>query len=95
MFGRFPVKHSASLKWHVQQSGGFLPAHYQRCFLGHVSHRVGVPPRGVLNYNLDNPKRARFVSICKSNTRPLERMSTAELPNIDTTRYTSKVILTP
>ena len=58
MFGRFPVKHSTSLKWHVQQSGGFLPAHYQRCFLGHVSHRVGVPPRGVLNYNLDNPKRA-------------------------------------
>lgn len=52
MFGRFPVKHSTSLKWHVQQSGGFLPALYQRCFHGHVSHRVGVPPRGVLNYNL-------------------------------------------
>lgn len=58
MFGRFPVKHSTSLKWHVQQSGGFLPAPYQQCFLGHVSHRVGVPPRGVLKYNLDNPKRA-------------------------------------
>lgn len=95
MFGRFPVKHSTSLKWHVQQSGGFLPAPYQRCFLGHVSRRVGVPPRGVLKYNLVNPKRARFVSICMNNTRPLERISTTELPNIDTTKDTSKVILTP